>query len=170
MNIKIIGAVCVVAGCAACGFIMASQHMIKIRQMRNLIRALDFMVCELQYHCTPLPQLCRMAGTQNRGEVGQVLYLLADELESQICPNAGRCLSAVLDKQYGIDCLTKEMLFLVGENLGRFDLSGQVRGLENTKDQCSEKLAELLKNKESRIRSYQTLGLCAGAAVAILFV
>ena len=56
------------------------------------------------------------------------------------------------------------------QNLGKFDMSGQLRGLENARNVCRENLELLMYNKDRRLRSYQTLGLCAGAAVAILFV
>jgi len=58
----------------------------------------------------------------------------------------------------------------LGGNLGRFDIPGQLRGLENTRKECCDKLQMLTQNNDSRLRSYQTLGLCAGAALAILLV
>ena len=33
-----------------------------------------------------------------------------------------------------------------------------------------KKLEEFTKNQDTRLRSYQTLGICAGAAVTILFI
>ena len=170
MSFKLIGAICVIAGCGSCGFLMASQHLARIRWLQNLITALDYMECELQYRCTPLPQLCRQAGEQNPGKIGQILMLLADDLEAQISPNAGRCMAAVLDRLGNVDSLLQTVLLEFGSNLGRFDLSGQLRGLENTRNICREKVEQLTQNKDGRLRSYQTLGLCAGAAIAILFV
>ena len=37
-------------------------------------------------------------------------------------------------------------------------------------NQGSAALSRLETNRENRLRSYQTLGLCAGAALAILFL
>ena len=58
----------------------------------------------------------------------------------------------------------------MGSSLGRFDLEGQLQGLESVRIYCREQLDELSKDRDVRLRSYQTLGLCAGAALAILFV
>lgn len=58
----------------------------------------------------------------------------------------------------------------LGQTLGRFDLPGQLRGLESIRRTCRRELDELAKNRDVRLRSYQTLGLCAGAALAILFI
>lgn len=170
MSFKWIGAICIVAGCGGCGYLMAAQHMAKIRQLQNLIAALDYMRSDLQYRCTPLPQLCRQAGQLNQGKIKQIFILLADELEAQISPNVHRCMATVLDKLGAIDQVLHGILMELGLNLGRFDMNGQLRILEYTQDLCRENLTKLTQNKDSRLRSYQTLGLCAGAALAILFV
>ena len=66
--------------------------------------------------------------------------------------------------------LTRESLELLGRSLGRFDLEGQLRGLESVRQVCRHGLETLAQNSAIRNRSYQTLGLCAGAALAILFI
>lgn len=170
MNLKIIGVLCILASCGGCGFMLASQYMVKIRTLRNLIAALEYMECELQYRGTPLPQLCRQAGQRSQGIVQKMFGNLAEELDTQISPNPERCMAAVLDRLGGIDGTFAEVAQQLGMNLGRFDVSGQLRGLESIRILCSKKLEMLAQNKESRLRSYQTLGLCAGAALAILLV
>lgn len=170
MNLKWIGALCIFFGCGGCGFSMAHQYAARIKLLRVLIESLEYMECELQYRCTPLPQLCRQAGQQGQGKIREVFNMLADELEAQISPDAQRCMSSVLDRLGNLDPSIHEILITLGRNLGRFDLSGQLRGLENARNSCQTRLALLSQNKDSRLRSYQTLGLCAGAAIAILFV
>lgn len=170
MSLKIIGATCIFAACGACGFAMAAQHMGKIRRLQNLLSAVDYMECELQCRCTPLPQLCRQAGHQSRGKVQQILIMLADELDAQISPNVQRCMASVMDRVGDLEKPLTEALTEFGRNLGKFDLSGQMQGLHNTRIFCEEMLQRLMMNKDSRLRSYQTLGLCAGAAIVILFM
>ena len=63
-----------------------------------------------------------------------------------------------------------DALILLGRWLGRFDLDGQLKGLDAVRQECRRHLEELNNNREVRLRSYQTLGLCAGAAIAILFI
>ena len=95
---------------------------------------------------------------------------LSDELEAQISPNVGICMSSVVCKFENLSILISSILFELGNQLGCFDLSGQIRELEVCRDHCITKLEQLNKNRDSRLRSYRTLGLCAGAAIAILFV
>ena len=170
MSLKVIGVLCIVISCGGCGFLLAAQYMVRIRSLRNLMLALEYMECELQYRCTPLPLLCRQAGQQSHGIVQKLFSDLADELEAQISPDPERCMAAVLDRHSEMDSTLFAIAQQLGMNLGKFDLPGQLRGVERIRMLCGEKLEKLTQNKESRLRSYRTLGLCAGAALAILLV
>lgn len=170
MNLKMIGAICIIAACGGWGVLIASQHLQRIHLLRQLIGTLDYMECELQYRCTALPQLCRQAANQYPGKVGTLFLNLAEELEAQISPNVELCMAAVLEKYTDLPAIMRKLCRSLGSSLGRFDMPGQLRGLENVRAECRRKLEDLQHNKDARLRSYQTLGLCAGAALAILFV
>ena len=58
----------------------------------------------------------------------------------------------------------------LGQTLGRFDLPGQLRGLELSIRETERVLRIIREGAPQRRRSWQTLGLCVGAALAILFV
>ena len=170
MNFKIIGAALVVTACGGCGFLIAASHHSRIRQFQIFVQVLDYMICELQYRATPLPLLCRMASNQCNGKLQQVLFKLAEELDAQISPNVDICMASVLDRIGELDPSIAVAFVEMGNQLGRFDLPGQIRGLESCRERCISKLEQMSANKDNRLRSYQTLGLCAGAAIAILFV
>ena len=160
----------IIAGCGGVGFSMAAAHRREEQALRQLIRALDYMGCELQYRLTPLPDLCRCAASECQGSVGQALINLALELEAQVSPDAGSCMNAALSKTKGLPQRVRKNLQLLGTSLGQFDLQGQLTGLEAARKQCRRELEELSRNRDVRLRSYQTLGLCAGCAMAILFL
>ena len=170
MHIKVLGAICVISGCGAFGFLITANQMRRIRLLQNLIAALDCMGSELQYRCTPLPKLCRVCGQQNQGKIQEIFLDFADELESQLAPDPERCMGYILAQKVNLDMLLKEIMTDFSRNIGKFDLDGQLLGIERTKVLCSEHLDALRLNKDQRFRSYQTLSLCAGAALAILFV
>jgi len=46
----------------------------------------------------------------------------------------------------------------------------QLLGIERIRVSAEEYRGELSRDKTKRIRGYQTLGLCAGAALVILFI
>ena len=166
---KWIGAMLIIAGCAAVGFIMAWAHRREERMLRNLKDALDFMSSELQYRLTPLPELCRLAGGEQKNPVGETLLRLSGELNSQILPEVEYCMTNSL-KDMDLPGRLQEGFRLLGQNLGRFDLMGQLKGMEMVQGYCDRELEAMGKNKDERLRGYQTLGLCVGAALAILFV
>lgn len=170
MSLKLIGAVMIILGCGGFGFLIAAAHRREVKSLRQLISVLDYMECELQYRLTPLPELCRQAATESIGFLKQVFLSLANELEDQISPDVERCMLAALSGIKDIPRLTLHSLELLGRSLGRFDIQGQLMGLESVRSECRQHLDMLLKNQGVRLRSYKTLGLCAGAAIAILFI
>ena len=170
MILRLIGAVLVVTGCGGIGFRIAANHRQEEKDFRQLIGILDFMECELQYRLTPLPELCRQVAKEFPGMPGKVFMELALELESQISPDVGACMSVSLEKVRRLSGLTREQMLLLGRSIGRFDMEGQIKGLESVRQDCRRRLDILSHDRDIRLRSYQTLGLCAGAALAILFV
>lgn len=170
MIMKWIGAALIMMGCAGVGISMAAHHRSQERSLQQLIASLDFMQCELQYRMTPLPDLCRLTAAQCNGSLRSFWSRLARELEDQIRPDVYHCVCAALGSGKDIPDKTGELLKTVGRSLGRFDLDGQIRGLENARYHCRRALEDLQKDRDVRLRSYQTLSLCAGAALAILFL
>ena len=170
MNYKLIGAICVIVACGGAGFTMAMQYISRIRVFADMIILLNYMESEIQYRRTPLPFLCRQAAEQVSGKLRLVFNSLADELEAQIAPNVELCMTTVVDKLGITDVSIRTTLLGLSSNLGKFDTEGQLKALEYARSSCSENLKRLQMGREQRIRSYQTLGLCAGAAIAILFV
>lgn len=170
MNIKWIGAVLVITGCGCLGFLFAAAQRKETRYLRCFLAALDYMSCELQYHLTPLPDLCRMTGNVCKGGLQKVFMILAEELENQISPNVEQCMLVSLGKIKDLPKLTRNALQDLGAVLGRFDLEGQCKGIKAVEMDTKRVLQMYTDNQDIRLRSYQTLGICAGAAVVILFI
>lgn len=170
MSFKWIGALLIIIGCGGVGFSFAAAHRREEQSLRHLTAALDYIECELQYRLTPLPELCRQAGQENQGCVKSVLLNLAKELEDQTSPDVMSCMNAAFLNVKDIPKRTRNALDVMAQSLGRFDLEGQLKGINSARSVCRQNLEELSVNRDVRLRSYQTLGLCAGAALAILLV
>lgn len=160
----------IIASCTLVGYSMAANFQREERTLQQLIGALDYMACELQYRLTPLPDLCRQAGKEKSGCVSEVLTELAIQLESGIQPDAESCMQRALGVVSNIPDKTREAFSNLGCSLGRFDMEGQLKGLESVRSFCRGEAEALVQGRDNRMRSYQTLGICAGAALAILFV
>ncbi len=170
MTVKWIGAILVIVSCGGYGFSMAASCRREETMLTRLLHILEFMESDLEYRLTPLPQLCREAAEQGTGTLKRVFEHLAQELDNQISPNASCCMDVALSKIRDIPLPVYTVLTDFGRCLGYFDLKGQLRELTAVKLQCRQKLEDLHAHRDQRIRSYQTLGICAGIALAILFI
>ena len=168
--IKILGAILTITGCCFFGMKTTINHKTEEKALRSLIEVLIIMECELRYRLTPLPELCRQASIDGYKCVKEVFRFFADELDNQISPNAEMCMYAALRKVKHIPDLTYQAMVQFGKSVGRFDISGQLDGLDYMKNECTRKLAQLTNNQEIKLRRCQTLWICAGAAIVILFV
>lgn len=170
MNLKWIGAFLIVFGSGLAGFMVSAAYRQEEHDLRQFICALDYMACELQYRRSPLPDLCHNAAAERSGFIARLLENLAIELETQISPSVQDCLAIAASTSGPLSKRIQEAVCILGTSLGRFDLEGQLQGLEAVRTYCREQLDEMAQDRTVRLRSYQTLGLCAGAALAILFV
>jgi len=168
MNLKWIGAALVIAGCGGFGCSIAAAYRAEQRMLRQLLRGLETMRWELQYRLTPLPELCRLAGKESGGKLGTVFRDLARELDRHAEPDAAGCMRLAL-RDAGLSPGLRRLLMQLGRGLGRYDLSGQLQGLQAVERACRMEEEKLEKDRAVRLRSYRTLGLCAGAALVILF-
>lgn len=170
MNLQWIGAILIIVGCGGVGFGMALNYKREESALRQLLRTLEYMRSELEYRMTPLPELCRRLTDYSNGSVRTVFRKLAMELDAQVAPDAWACMQAVLRQSRDVPKKTADALSQLGHSLGEFDLQGQLRGIGSVICECEKQLQELECNRTQRLRSYQTLGLCVGAALAILFI
>ena len=170
MTIKIFGAILVILGCSAFGFYVAANRRREENTLRKLVAALDYMECELQYRLSSLPDLCRSTASQCNGLIQTLFKELAVELEAQVSPNVKFCMEAALDKVQHLPKHSMECCKMLGSAIGRFDMNGQMKGLEAVRAECRRRLDLMSSNSEKLTRSYQTLGICAGAALVILLM
>lgn len=170
MNIRWIGVILVVTGCGGFGFAHALSYRKEEKALQALLCVLEQLECELHYRMTALPDALRKAGVLCGGCIGQVMKKLAEEMDRQIAPDAGCCMEVVLQKVRDIPAISRALLLELGKSLGRFDLDGQLQMFGSLSARCSAQLRQFASQRDERLREYQTLGLCAGAALAILLV
>lgn len=170
MQIQWIGAVLIVAGCGGVGLSMVIFDKREIDAIRGLLDAFAFMRNELSYRVAPLPELCRKAADACKGAVRRFLLQLSTELEDQMAPDVACCVMAALSKCSDIPEKTRALLGRLEISLGHFGLEEQLSGLDALLAEGETLRQQLERNRPQRLRGYQTLALCAGAAVAILFL
>lgn len=170
MSIKWMGAILIVLGCGGVGFSIAANYKREMRALNALVGALEYIHSELTYRLTPLPDLFYKASLVTGEGIGSLFRELASEMEQQISPDAACCMEVLLRRRRDIPEQARLALKEMGKSLGNFDLEGQVRELSAVHQRCTRQLEKLSEQKEDRIRQYQTLGICAGAVLAILLI
>lgn len=170
MTLKWIGAILIVCACGGFGVHLSAVQKREEKALRELMSIMEYISCELQCRLTPLPQLCRLAAQNHSGNIAKVFDLFARELDMQISPNAGISMSSALSQCPAVPEGVAQLLHQLGSSLGHFDLEGQLKDLNSIQSLCAERMRYLSENRDTRYRTYQTLGLCAGAAIAILLI
>lgn len=170
MSFKWFGAAMIIGSCTIVGFMISAAYKRDERELRQLIRALEYMCCELQFRRSALPDLCSAVGNEHDGYIGKLFKNLANELESHNAPDVQICLASAAAAAGPLSRHLEGAICFLGSSLGRFDLEGQLAGLKSVKAYCEEQLLTMTQGRDARLRSYQTLGVCTGAALAILFV
>lgn len=167
--IKIIGAVLVILGCGGYGFMIAAAHRTEEKMLGEFIYVLELIESELQYRLTALPELCVSAATVCSGQLKRAFMLLNKELECQVSPNVEYCVRNVMEK-VKLPHHTSELFALLGRSFGRFDAEGQLKGIRYVTAETKRIRTDFSQNQAVRLRSYRTLGVCAGVALVILFI
>lgn len=168
MGYKWIGAILIILSCTACGFSIAAGKRREEQLLIQMLQILRFMEMELRYRLTPLPELCKMAADETKGTLRNILMNLYRELCRQKLPDAGSCMAAAIGRSGDIPTRIRSILSQLGYSLGRYDLEGQLLGLQTVRKRTEESIGNIRRNRDERIRSYQTLGICAGTALAVI--
>lgn len=170
MGYKWLGAILIILSCSGYGFSIAARKRYEEKLLNQLTEILQFMESDLQYRLTPLPELCRMAAGETKGILQTVLINLYRELSWQKLPDAGSCMYAALQRSGELPVTVRRLLVQLGHTLGRFDLPGQLQGIQSVRNRCHDSLRNIVEHRDERLRSYQTLGVCGGAALAIILI
>ena len=167
--IKFWGAVLLIAGCFGFGFSLSAEQRREIRMLRQLICAIQEMEWELKYHLTELPELCSIAGDRVGGPVKEIFMKLSDKLSRNEITDISGSVNSLIN---GLELprRIRQNVRSLGFSLGRFDVEGQLDGLQSVREQCKKDLNEIESGSRMRQRNYQTLALCAGAALSIILI
>ena len=170
MIFKVMGAILIILGCGGVGFSLCQNHRREEAALEQLIHSLEWMRLELSYRMPALPSLCKEVAGITEGIIGDVFRNFALELDQQIRADVLSCMNAAIFSVPKLPTSVVSHLKSLGTSLGQFDLQGQITALETAEALCKRDLLQLNKHREIKFRNYQVLGLCAGAAMVLLFL
>ena len=156
---KLIGISFIIFSTASVGLRFA--HAVKQRcdVIGQLILALRMLKSELLTHGTPFPEAFGVIAASSQGSTAKKRW---------ISPSDSLLLAEVhlvdLPEEDPVRKIVRE--FSLG--IGKFDLDGQVKSIDNTLSRLEFVLHTAEQDKSVRCRIYRSLGLCTGLALAIL--
>ena len=166
---RVIGAVLLMTGCSGFGFSIAYAQRKEVAMLRKLINALQEMEWELKYRMPDLAELCSIAASVAGGRCAEIFQELSEKLSKNEVTDISGSMNSMIS-QTELPRSIKRNMRRLASSLGRYDLEGQLEGLSLTRRQCKHDLNKMEDNSTQRMRNYQTLALCAGAALVILFI
>ena len=169
MTLKLLGVILVIVSCGGVGFAMAAADLRETKSIQRMIEAIEYLSWELQYRNAPLPELCRSTAAATSGLVKTIFWALAKELDAKRSPDVAGCVESLLSSM-SLPGGLAGALKLLGRSLGKFDREGQLKGLASAAAELELERKACAEGQQGRVRCYQTLGLCAGAAIAILMI
>ena len=170
--IRMVGAGLVVLSAGAVGFGYARGVRLQYTQLEGLVWCMDYMKSEISTRLTPLPVLFSMLGGCQQKDVGAFF----EEAGRALSQPPG-CTIPVAFKR----ALQKYSAFAPGEDavqalyglamgLGRFELESQLAAIEACLRTLDTLRLSLQAQKKTRCKSYETIGICAGLALAVILL
>lgn len=170
--LKLLGSFLVVLAAGSVGFGFAAAVRAQAVQLQRLIAALEYMKSEIAFRLTPLPELFRLLGSAQDEPVGSFFARCASELLHE--PGAG--IQTVFHhalrqtQKLALPQSARRTLLELSVSLGKFDAQGQINALSLASERLRQQLATLEAGRKERCRSYETIGICAGLALAVILL
>jgi len=142
----------------------------EIHSLRNLIIAIEYMLCDIEYKSTALPELFKNASKATKGIINRWLSLCAKELENGASPSVRSCVNTSLERYRDMPPKTRQLIEALGQKMGHFDVDGQAQMLLSLRREAEQQLKLCEEGHVVRSRSCKTLAICAGAAIVILLI
>lgn len=170
--LKTIGMILILTASGTVGLGMARTVRRQQVQTVALIDALLRLRHELQYKMTPLPDaFAVLAETPNR-EVASFFSALSDRLQSsRICTVGYACRKAMAQTSgLQLTAGTRSALLSLFDALGRYDLEGNLQVLELALERLRAEARLIQSGSRARCRTYISLAVCTGLAIAVILV
>lgn len=169
--IRWIGFVLVVSGAAATGMTMAANVKRTVNLLREWVNILREMRSEIEFHLTPLGELCGILADGASAPIKNILYSVEKKLSDVPGRPAGIQMRESLSVNgQGIPVELKKIIIDLFDALGRQDVYAQIRAIDMAQQRTQSALQSLESEKKDRCRTYRVISVCAGIAIAVILI
>lgn len=137
-----------------------------------LIDALLRLRHELQYRLTPLPDAFAVLGGMPNREVAAFFSGMSERLQSSRTCTVGYACRKAMERTSGLQLTagTHSALLALFDALGRYDLEGNLQVLELALERLRAEARMIQSGSRARCRTYISLAVCTGLAIAVILV
>lgn len=167
--LKLVGVIFVVVGSTGAGVTMAFGVHRALETARQLRAALERMKNEIACRRTALPELMELLSKES-GYLSPLFGGIAEQLrlrqEASVYAIVRKCLAAAppLPGEVG------RILLDLAPGLGQYDVQCQLYSLDLAAGQAQALIERCQSEQKGRVKSYCTLGICAGLALGIMLL
>lgn len=165
---KLAGILFIVGSAGFVGLRIARSLRNRCRMLRQLLQALGVMRSEIAFCGTALPQVFALMAVGCDGSLERIFSETAKRMDKQRWMTPLQAMEQALADEK--TCFLFPMLKDLARQLGKYDLEAQISAVDGTKARAETMLQQLEQEQSRKSGTYETLGICAGIAVAILLI
>ena len=165
---KILGISFITLSSAVVGFQMAAMLRKRCALMRELDDLLQLLEQEIGTCGTLLPHAFALLSAATDGIWETVFSGIAKEMDKNRWATPHEAAQIVLNQVHDRDI--SEIMLPMMKKMGKYNIEAQTQGIESARLQLRMLLQELEQEQKMKSKTFQTLGICTGLAVAILLI
>ncbi len=171
--IKVIGAICVISGCAGTGLSVSRSYSRRYRQLGILRQMAVLLRGEIRYACSELPEAFEHVACRIEVPFKNFLMCLADELRLMDGQPFDILWRKHIESSLSGSCLTKEdkeALFRLGGQLGFLDREMQLAAIDLYLDELDASMISFGQTISQKQKLSLSLGILSGLFLTALLV
>lgn len=171
--LKIAGLICMIAGGAGVGYSMSVQVGRRYHQLQELQRMAAFLMGEITYGNTPLPDGMEQIGKRLEEPFSSFMKKLSMELRAANPVSLQEIFDRLVWQELKATALTPkdlEMLSRLGKSLGYLDRDMQIRTMKLYETELIQEMQDTHHGMAEKKKLCRTLGIMGGLFLAILLL
>ena len=169
---KLIGVVFIVISAGTVGFRLARQLRLRCTMLRQLQSALHVLKNEIAFCATPVPRAFAKMAASLEGALAELFARASGAMDKRCWLTPSSAMEYAMQEVPGFEQGDKvrDILLELAGKLGQYDLDSQIQGIGLAMTQLDEERQAAERERSVKSKTYETLGVCAGLAVAILLL
>jgi len=171
--IRVLGIVLIMGSSTLAGLYYANMQMFRIKDLKEIKKALIILLSEIEYTLTPLPQAMENISTRIETPVNKIFIDSATTLNEKTGQGISEVWAEVLNNNKSDYYFTEEDLDYLksfGKTLGYLDKNLQLNSIQVTIKYIEDKIEELNVTSLQNKKLYQTLGILGGLLICVVLI